>query len=104
MAPVYSKKDQERGCNDLLGLTATLSALVTKVIAIKLLWLWFLVPLGVMDINFGHAFGIVLLVRMIIIEKPVYSDGKYIEMMKAFTMASTYALAILLGFIIQLAM
>jgi ABC-type uncharacterized transport system permease subunit len=55
-----------RGQRVALGIAAIVVGVLLYVVALALLWSWFLVPLGLPPIGLWHAYGIFLVLRLVL--------------------------------------
>lgn len=72
---------------------------------ISILWNWFLVPLDVMPIGILHACGLVMLVRLLVIDKGLsFTQTKNTPIKNQFVISLTPLIVLLVGYVVHLYM
>jgi len=77
----FNKKDKNMNKNEItfIGCFGVLAGIATSIffngIAIKYLWLWFFVPLGILPITILHSLGISLMVSLFLSNVKRDSNG-----------------------------
>ena len=87
--------------NFLIGTIVFIGSVILRGLVLKILWGWFIVPLGVISIGISHALGISIIITFITFKKPA-EDTKWEEVIMGSIGVSGFAL--LLGYIFQLFM
>jgi uncharacterized membrane protein len=55
---------------ELLGFISLIGSIIFRGIVLSVLWKWFIVPLGVIEIGIFHAIGFSLLVTYLVFQMP----------------------------------
>lgn len=87
--------------NFLTGTMTYLGAVILKGFVLKVLWGWFIVPLGVVAINIPNALGISMIITFLLFQKPS-KEIKWGEIMTTSIGISCFSL--LIGYIFHLFM
>ena len=84
--------------DSLITIALYIANLILGMIAVKQLWFWFIVPFGLMELSYVHAYGIDLFITYLTTKASDFDKGKNENMYRERAIASLFITIIFLSF------